>query len=97
MIPYGIYDTRAVLYPAQLIYMYSECIRGTAFFAPSTQTAHILVYPHIIPTWYMAAVLGGSIVSCVTIEVNVIGSNIRDSFLHVGRPKARERELVKVR
>ena len=44
----------------------------------------------------MCGVPGGPIVSRVTIEGEVVGSNLTwDSFLQVDRPKARERELAK--
>ena len=37
----------------------------------------------------------GPVVSHVTIEVKVAGSDPRHYFLHIDRPKARERELAK--
>ena len=44
-----------------------------------------------------AGVAGGSIVSCVTAEVDIVGSSpTRKSFLQIDRPKVRERELAEV-
>ena len=52
--------------------------------------------PHLRTRCFTAGVLGSSIVSRVTIEVEVVGSNlIRDPFFQIDRPKARDRELPK--
>ena len=37
----------------------------------------------------------GPIVSRITIEVDVVGSNLHKGLLRIDRPKARERELAK--
>ena len=48
-----------------------------------------------IPYPGIAGVSSGSILSRVTIEVDVVGSNpARDSLLQIDRPKMREREFA---
>ena len=45
-------------------------------------------------TLYIVLLVGGPLVSHVTIEVEVVGLNLaRKSFLQIDRPKEREREL----
>ena len=52
---------------------------------------HVIYFRHLF-----LGVPGGPIVSCATIEVEVVGSNpTRGSCLQTDRPKARERELAK--
>ena len=62
-----------------------ECTIVQSILAASKEVTDL--YPADIPF--------GPIVSRVTIEVDVVGSNLtRDAFLQIDRPNARERELA---